>query len=90
LDLVKSCTKESSIEDANERIDEHILRCTQNGKDALIIKAAEVLDGFQYYTKENNKAELEYCQKNATAIFKYMPGGVEDKVFDELKKWLKK
>jgi (p)ppGpp synthase/HD superfamily hydrolase len=89
LDLVKSRTKENAIEDADERIDELILRCSRNGKDALIIKAAEVLDGFKYYTKENNKAELEYCQKNAQAIFKYMPGGFEDKVFEELGKWYK-
>ena len=90
LNLVKSCTKKSEIEDANERIDELVLRCASSGKDALIIKAADTLDSFKYYTKENNKEELEYCQKNAEAIFKYLPGGVEDKVFEELKKWYKK
>ena len=90
FNLVKSCTKESASEDANEKIDELILRCTQNGKEALIIKAADILDSFKYYTAENNKEELEYCQKNAAAIFKYLPGRFEDKVFDELEKWYKK
>lgn len=90
VDLIKACTKKKSIEDDNERIDELILRCSREGKDALIVKTADILDSFKYYTRENNLVELEYCRKNAEAIFKYMPGGFEDKIFDELGKWYKK
>jgi len=90
VDLIRACTKKKSMEDDNERIDELILRCSREGKDALIVKTADILDSFKYYTKENNLAELEYCRKNAEAIFKYLPGGFVDKVFDELGKWYKK
>jgi guanosine-3',5'-bis(diphosphate) 3'-pyrophosphohydrolase len=85
--LVSASTKDSSIKDSKQRIDELILRCSQNGEDALIVKAADILDSFKYYTSVNNKAEIEYCLKNAEAIFKYKPKEYQDKVFDELANW---
>ena len=90
VNVIKACTKNKTIEDDDERIDELALRCSREGKDALIVRAADILDSFKYYTKGNNPAELGYCRKNAEAIFKYLPGGFEDKIFDELGKWYKK
>lgn len=88
--IVEACTKNKNIEDDDERIDELVLRCSRQGTDALIVRAADILDSFNYYTQGNNRSELEYCRKNAAAIFKYLPGGFEDEVFEELKKWYKK
>ncbi|MBU1924346.1 MAG: HD domain-containing protein [Candidatus Omnitrophica bacterium] len=88
--IVRACTKKKTIEDDNERIDELVLRCSREGTDALIVRAADILDSFKYYTQGNNPAELLYCRKNSEAIFKYMPNGFKDKVLDELKEWYKK
>jgi (p)ppGpp synthase/HD superfamily hydrolase len=82
LKIVKACTKDRSIENSDARIDELVKRCAENGQDALIVKAADTLDSFKYYTKENNQSELEYCHKNAEAIFKYK-GDFEDEIFSE-------
>lgn len=85
LQIVKANSKDRSIQDSDERIEELIQRCAGAGQDALIVKAADTLDSFQHYTKTGNQAELEYCAKTTKAIFKYRPEGCKDKVFEELK-----
>lgn len=85
--LVRACTKDDSIKDPKEKIDELIGRCVHEGHDALIIKAADILDSFVYYTRTNNTKELLYCARNADAIFRFKPEDVDDPIFDELKKW---
>jgi (p)ppGpp synthase/HD superfamily hydrolase len=84
-----SITKLVLANTKNTSIDELIERCAENGQDALIIKAADIIDSFKWYTKEANKDQLQYCADNAKAIFKYKPDNFEDKIFDELKTWLK-
>ncbi|MDQ1283953.1 MAG: guanosine-3,5-bis(diphosphate) 3-pyrophosphohydrolase [Patescibacteria group bacterium] len=87
LKMVKACSKDRSIEDPDERIEELVRRSAQNGKDTLIVKAADTLDSFKHYTKTKNLPELEYCRKNAKAIFKHTPEGAEEDVFGELREW---
>jgi len=84
--LVKACTKERSIESSDERIEELAKRASRAGKDALIVRAADTIDSFKYYTETRNLPELEYCRKNAEAIKKYMPDNVDDPIFEELEK----
>lgn len=86
--LVLANTKDRKITDSNERIEELAKRCAKQGKEALIIRAADTLDSFKYYTKVNNQSELDYCRKNADAIMKYKPEDLDDEVLDELKKWV--
>lgn len=88
--LVLACTKDDSITDKNEKTNELIKRCVQVGQDALIVKAADIIDSFKWYSSQGNKEELQYCQRNAEAIFKFKPGDFDDKIFDELKGWLNK
>lgn len=87
--LVLANTKDDSIKNNTEKINELIERCARNGQDALIIKTADILDSFKWYSKQNNKKELEYCTKNANAILKLKPNNFDDKIFSELKKWQK-
>jgi len=82
--LVSACSKDRSIEDPEKRIEEQIKRCAESGKDALIIKAADILDSFKYYTRENNESELAYCRKNAEEIFRYVTDDFSDEIFVEL------
>ncbi len=84
LRLVKANTKDDSIADKEEKTNELIKRCVRNGKDALIIKAADIADSFEYYTATNNNDQLEYCMRNAKAIFAFKPEDFTDPIFDRL------
>lgn len=88
--LVLASTKDDSIEDKEEKTAELIQRCIQNGKDALIVKTADIIDSFKWYSSQDNKGELQYCMRNANAIFKYKPSDFQDRIFDELKSWQNK
>ena len=84
--LIQASTKDDSII-KEERTEELIKRCVGNGENALIVKAADILDSFKWYDSQNNKSEIEYCMKNANAIFKYKPDNFTDPIFEELKGW---
>jgi predicted transcriptional regulator len=89
LNLVKASTKDDSIKDKNEKTEELIRRCVENGQDALIVKTADIIDSCKFYSAENNEDQLEYCMRNANAILKYKPDEFNDKIFEELKKMAK-
>src|SRR5262245_59361466 len=57
--LVKASTKDDSITDKEEKINELIKRCVDNGQDALIVKAADILDSFKWYSQQKNTDELQ-------------------------------
>lgn len=85
--LVLASTKDDSIADKEEKTIELIKRCVQNGQDALIVKTADILDSFKWYSSQDNKNELQYCMRNTNAIFKFKPNNFDDKIFNELKIW---
>ncbi|MEK7620377.1 MAG: HD domain-containing protein [Patescibacteria group bacterium] len=90
LRLVQASTKDDSIQDKEEKTRELIRRGVENGQDALIVKAADILDSFKFYTATKNVGEIEYCMRNARAIFQFMPPEFNDKIFVELKGWMEK
>lgn len=90
LRLVKASTKDMSIEDGKERIIELIKRAVSEGEDALIVKAADILDSFKYYTATGDQGELRYCMRNADAITASKPATFQDKIFPILEEWQKR
>lgn len=90
LRLVKSSTKDDTITDGEEKIIELVKRCIANGEEALIIKAADILDSFKFYTAIGNQDELGYCMRHANAIFEHKPDTFQDKIFSLLKQWQEK
>lgn len=88
--LVRTNTKDDSIKEPNAKTIELIQRCIQNGQDALIIKAADILDSYRFYTATNNQEQIQYCERNADAIFNYIPSNFTDPVFSELKQFYNK
>jgi len=88
LNLIIANSKNKSIEDKQERTEENIKRCVEYGEEALIIKTADILDSFKYYTAVQNEVELEYCQRNAKTILKLKSVDFNDKIFEELKKYV--
>ncbi|MBI4239675.1 HD domain-containing protein [Candidatus Uhrbacteria bacterium] len=85
--LVRACTKDDSIKDPVEKIEKIIKQCVATGEDALIVKAADIIDSFKWYTIMQNEGELKYCMRNADAIFRLKPEHFQDKIFNELQKW---
>ncbi len=91
LRLIKASTKDDSITDKTEKNRELIARCVANGEDALIVKAADTIDSFKFYTKINNQDQLQnYCVKIANLISELKPSEFNDKIFDELNIWQRK
>ncbi len=88
--FIFASTKDDTIADKAEKINELIQRCVQNGQDALIIKTADIIDSFKWYSSQDNEGELKYCMRNANAIFKFKPEDFNDRIFDELKSWQEK
>jgi len=88
--LVLASTKDDSITNKDKKTTELIKRCLKNGHDALIVKTADILDSFKWYSSQDNKEELQYCMRNANAILKYKPDDFNGKIFNELKKWQNK
>lgn len=85
--LIIASTKDESIE-KSQRNEEMIKRCVAEGQDALIVKVADTLDSFKYYSQIDNQDQLQnHCLKIATLIFKYKPNDFKDKIFDELREW---
>ena len=87
LTLVQANSKDDSIEDSVEKTNELISRCVQCGQDALIIKSADIIDSFKWYTLQNNEKELQYCIRNADTILKLKLDTFQDKIFDEIRAW---
>ncbi|MGB3073313.1 MAG: HD domain-containing protein [Candidatus Moraniibacteriota bacterium] len=88
--LVQVNTKDDTIVDKEEKTNELIQRCVQSGQPALIVKTADIIDSFKWYSSQNNVGELQYCLRNASAIFQWKPESFEDKIFDELRSWQEK
>lgn len=89
-DMVIACTKDDTIKDPKEKIEKIIRQCIAIGKNALIVKSADILDSYRWYSKTQNDGELSYCARNAEAIFRLKPETISDKIFDELGKWYTK
>lgn len=85
--LVLASTKDDSIVDKEEKTTELIKRCVDNGQDALIVKTADIIDSFKWYTVQNNKEEIGYCMRNANAILEFKSVNFDDKIFSELRNW---
>lgn len=88
--LIFASTKDDTITDKVEKTNELIQRCVKSGQDALVVKSADILDSFKWYSSQNNEGELKYCMRNANAIFKFKPDDFNDKIFEELKIWKEK
>ncbi len=84
LELITANTKNTSIVDKTERRKELIKRCVKLGQDSAIIKAADILDNYQYYKGIGDATGIEYCQSNASLVKKYMLTTFNDPIFETL------
>jgi len=83
-ELVLANSKDSTIE-KEKRNEDMVKRCVQTGMDALIIKTADILDSFHYYSKINNIEQLKnHCLVVAKLILDNKPLEWNDKIFGQL------
>jgi len=83
--LVVANSKDKTITDSDERIESLVKQCIEYGEEALIVKAADVIDNFSYFSQIKDPKGVNYCQRNAEAIFKQIPNSFLDKIFNSLK-----
>lgn len=82
--IVKANTKNTKIQEKKARNEELVKRCLETSEKASIIKAADILDNYNYYLNLNDKAGIEYCINNASYYRKHFKNAYKDKVFIKL------
>lgn len=85
-EIVRANTKNKSLTDREERHRELISRCATTSEAAAIVKAADILDNFDFYTRTKNQDGIEYCKNNAKLMEEFTPKSYSDPIFEELKK----
>jgi (p)ppGpp synthase/HD superfamily hydrolase len=83
LDIVRANTKNRDIKDQKKRQEDYVDRCAQVGDEALIVKAADALDSYQYYVAIKRQKEIDRSVAIAKLIIEK---GLKDKIVNELKK----
>lgn len=72
FDIVRANTKNREITDPAQRREDYVNRCAAVGLDALIVKAVDTLDSYDYYTQRNNSDEQERSKHIARLILEKM------------------
>jgi (p)ppGpp synthase/HD superfamily hydrolase len=85
LEIILATTKDRSIEDPILRREEMVARCVKTGKEALIVKAADTLDSYQFYTAVGDKKEIDRAVTIVKLLVDYLPEGMVDPIFDKLR-----
>jgi (p)ppGpp synthase/HD superfamily hydrolase len=81
--IVLANTKNREIADPAERREDYVSRCAKVGIDALIVKAADTLDSYKYYSEQNNPSEIERCRNIAQLILEKVHAS-DDLIFKKL------
>lgn len=82
--LVKANTKNTKIQDKKMRNQELIKRCLETSEKASIVKAADILDNYKYYSNLNDQAGIEYCINNVVYFREFFNDTYKDKIFISL------
>jgi len=85
LDIILANSKDTNI-DGNSN-EESLRRCLAYGEDALIVKAADILDNYKYYSRMGNQKGLDYCSKNTEYLLHIVSSDFNNAVVTELKKF---
>ena len=85
LKIVKANSVDESITDFWENKRELISRCVANGEDSMIVKASDIFDSFNYYSRLKSQKGLDFCIGISKIIFEKLPENFSDEIFDTLK-----
>ncbi len=82
--IVLANTKNREIEDPKERQKDYVNRCAVVGKDALIVKSADILDSYRYYSSIKKDKGIERSRTIAKLILEKV-GNDTDPIFNKLR-----
>ncbi len=83
-DIVVANTKNDSLLE-NEKWNKLIEQCINYGEDALIVKAADILDNYIYYSRINNSEGLSYTKNITKILIEMTPDEYKNDIFKQLK-----
>lgn len=89
-ELVKANTKNKSIANQDDRIKELIERCVLHSEKAAIVKAADILDNFNYFYRTFDEDGVDYSMRNAKMLVRSLPDDYQDGIFDKIRDKLSK
>ena len=83
--IVAANTKNADILDNHERHEELIKKCLNSGIDAMIVKAADILDNYTFYVDTDDHKGIDYCKENVSLFKKYIDHKIhKDPIIEEL------
>ncbi|MFH1789790.1 MAG: HD domain-containing protein, partial [bacterium] len=85
--IVLANTKNREIEDPAETQRDYVNRCAEVGKDALIVKSADTLDSYQYYSTVKYDKGIERSRVIARLILNKVENDT-DPIFNKLREML--
>ncbi len=83
-EIVLANTKNTNIKERSERHRELIKRCLSHSEKAAIVKAADILDNYTYYTNLADQYGINYCLDNIQLFKRYMQERYTDRIFTEM------
>ena len=85
FEIVNANTKDRSIHDPKDRRSDYVQRCLGVGVDALIVKAADTLDSYEFYSEQQNNSEMARSCDIAEKLLSVISPEMSDSIFEELK-----
>jgi (p)ppGpp synthase/HD superfamily hydrolase len=83
--LVAVNSKDDNIKDKKERKHQMILNCIRAGENALIVKAADILENYTYHPTIKWQAGVDYLNDVCKILFTEKPKNFNDEIFTILK-----
>ena len=85
LALVKANSEDRKIKNEKERNEETLCRCANFGREAMMIKAADILDNSDFYCLAGNKKRRVLLEKLAFAIDQFRSQLKGEPIFEKRK-----
>jgi len=76
--LVSAVTKDPKIKSKSQQREELVRRSCEVGRDAIIIKLADVNDNYAYYKKIDNQKGLDYSLELKSYLHNYLGENIHD------------
>jgi len=84
--LVEANTKNDQLQDHDAKYEDLLRRCIEAGERAAIIKAADILDNYRYFSKTKESARIQLMEETGATLVRMLPVDFDDAIFGELRK----
>ncbi len=91
LEIVEATTFDETIEDRYERFKDTFQRCKEQGREALVVKASDILDNSDYYPLASTEEDRQYLVDKMQHFIDIAESKISDEpIHTELKEELAK